>query len=308
MEWPSFEHEAHSGAQALLDWIGFECDAAAANPGFGVALIELSDFEYEMTAFTGLVANANFILQDFNLEGYSGTSSLLDWPVFYVNGLAISGATASALLDWPMIEYTATAIVYGSANILLDWPDFLIEAGDGVHVLFDLSPFTAVATATHIAASEETYAINLSTGAVTKLILGGMDKLVAAYGKLYVLRNGELLVLSGDSDEVDTQIPVTVRFAQQNFGVFNSKRCFAIYLNARESNGVILDLVEDERKTWRYQTPTDTAPAMGTHRIKTGRGIKFHTLGLVIQNINGDNLNIGGIELFIQQLSSRPKT
>lgn len=313
-QWPAFGGSAHAGAQALFDWPAIEGESAATNPGFAAALFDWPAFEGEFTAFTGQVANATFNWPGLTGEAYSGGAVLFDWPSFAGDGTTTVGAVANALFDWPAIEGESSATVFGTASVLFDWPAFEGEAGDGIHVLFDWPAFAGAASVTHavVTADAETYAINLSTGAVTQLLLGPLDKLVTAYGNLYVLRDGELLILAGDNDGMNGEnpipIPVTVRFAQQNFGILNTKRCSVVYLNAREDDGVILDLVQDERTTWRYLTPTDTAPAMGTHRVKVGRGVKFHTLGVVIQNREGGRLDIGGMELFVQPLIPRPKT
>ena len=157
------------------------------------------------------------------------------------------------------------------------------------------------------ATTETTYAVNLSTGAVTQLLLGTFDKLVTAHGKLYGLRDGMLIYLGGNTDQ-GTKIPVTIRFAPQQFGTNLAKRIDGqVYLNTREDDGVTLTVIEDETESWQYQTNTDTAPAMGTHRIKVGRGITFHSLGLTVQNRDGGRLDIGGLEIPVIPLSRRPK-
>jgi hypothetical protein len=80
-----------------------------------------------------------------------------------------------------------------------------------------------------------------------------------------------------------------------------------VYLNTREDDGLTLDCVADEKTVWRYQTPTDRAPAMGTHKIKTGRGVVFHSAGLQLRNRNGGRMDVGGMELLVEPLSRRPR-
>lgn len=313
-QWPPFEGNVYAGTQALFSWPALEGDATATHLDFATALFEWPSLEGEAVGLAGQVASTAFNWPGFAGESYSGGTALFNWPAFIGDSAATVGAVASALFDWPAIEGSVSTTVFGTAGALFDWPAFAGEAGDGIHVLFDWPAFSGTAGATHavVTADTETYAINLSTGAMTRLLLGPLNKLVTAYGKLYVLRDGELLVLAGNNDGLDGEdpipIPVSVRFAQQNFGVFNAKRCSAVYLNVREDDGLTLDVVADERTTWRYQTSTDTAPAMGTHRVKTGRGIKFHTLGIVIQNREGGRLDIGGMELLVQSLTPRLKT
>jgi len=314
-QWPAFEGEAHTGAKAAFDWPALEGEAVATNPGFATALFDWPAFEGEATALTGQVASATFNWPAFGGEAYSGATAQFDWSAFEGESSVTVGGAASALFDWPGFTGEAIATVQSFANVLFDWPAFEGEAGDGTHVVFDWPAFTGSATATHavVTADTEAYAINLATGAMTRLLLGPLDKLVTAHGKLYALRDGELLVLAGDNDGLDEEdepiaIPATARFAQQSFGVLNAKRCSEVYLDTRENDGVTLDLIQDESTAWRYQTTTDSAPAMGTHKVSTGRGIKFHTLGVIVKNRNGGRLDIGGMELLIQPLSRRPKT
>jgi hypothetical protein len=157
------------------------------------------------------------------------------------------------------------------------------------------------------ATTEATYAINLSTGAVTQLLLGAFDKLITAHGRLYGLRDGALIRLDGDDDS-GTAIAATIRFAPQQFGTYLAKRLDGVvYLNTRENDGVTLTLVQDEVASWTYQTSTDASPGMGTHRAKVGRGVTFHSLGLVLENRDGGRLDIGGLEIPVYPLSKRPR-
>ena len=65
---------------------------------------------------------------------------------------------------------------------------------------------------------------------------------------------------------------------------------------------VTLELVADEVKSWRYQRPTDTAPAYGTFKFNLGRGVTFHTAGLILRNRQGGNFSLGGMEPIIETL------
>jgi hypothetical protein len=336
--WPAFGGEAYSGAAARFDWpalagesaatVGgiarttfdwpaFTGEAAATVGGVASALFDWPVLGGEASALTGGAASALFNWPAFEGEAQTARTAdaLFDWPAFEGSSAVTVGGVASALFDWPGFAGESAVTTQSFASALFDWPAFAGEAGDGVHVVLDWPAFTGSATAAHavVAADAEAYAINLATGAMTRLLLGPLDKLVTAHGKLYALRDGELLVLAGDADGLDGEgepvaIPAAARFAQQNFGALNAKRCSEVYLDTRENDGVTLDLIQDESTAWRYQTATDNAPAMGTHKVSTGRGIKFHTLGVIVKNRNGGRLDIGGMELLIQPLSRRPKT
>ena len=67
-----------------------------------------------------------------------------------------------------------------------------------------------------------------------------------------------------------------------------------------------MELIANKPTIGRYKPPTDTAPAYGTHKIKTGRGVSFHTAGLTVRNRDGGQLDIGGVELLVSPLSRKP--
>ncbi len=236
----------------------------------------------------------------------------LAWPARTLTVAGTLEIVGTAALTWPARTLTATGLTGGVGTIALTWPTRTLTAegltgGLGAAALVWPTRTLTITVADSGVTTETTYAINLSTGAVTQLLLGAFDKLVTAHGRLFGLRDGALVRLDGDLDGSAT-IPATIRFAPQQFGTYAVKRLDGhIYLNARENDGMTLTLIPDETTCWTYQTATDTSPAMGTHRVKVGRGITFHSLGLKIQNRNGGRLDIGGIELPVLPLLRKPR-
>lgn len=244
------------------------------------------------------------------LEAFGGGSATLTWPVRMLTVTGTLEIVGTAELSWPARELTAAGLTGGVGTAALTWPTRTLTAagltgGMGTAALTWPARFLTAAGVG--ATTETTYAINLTTGAVTQLLLGAFDKLVTAHGRLYGLRAGVLVRLGGDLDGAET-IPATIRFAPQQFGTLQAKRLDGhVYLNLRENDGVTLTVVEDETMSWDYQTATDSAPALGTHRVKVGRGITFHSLGLTLRNRNGGRLDVGGVELPVLPLSRKPK-
>ena len=280
-------------ATAELDWPEWTLTGAAQVGGVGSA----SDLEWEQSTAQS--------------QGGAVASATLGSFTLAVTGVA--GILGQAENTVPYFAQTAEGLVGGWGEIQAIGATFQARAtgflgavgsGGGVFPVFELVAYLSESGATP--ALETTYAVNLTSGAVTQLVLGAFEKLVVAHGRLYGLRSGSLLYLGGDDDQ-GTDIAMTVRFAPQQFGVYQAKRLNgAVYLNTRESDGVTLYLIQDETTAWKYQTATDTAPAMGTHRVKVGRGITFHSLGLTIENRGGGRLDVGGIELPVYPLSRRP--
>lgn len=280
-------------ATAELDWPEWTLTGAAQVGGVGSA----SDLEWEQSTAQsqgGAVASATLGSFTLAVTGVAGILGQAEGTVPYF------AQTAEGLVGgWGEIQAIGATFQARATGFL-----GAVGSGGGVFPVFELVAYLSESGVTP--ALETTYAVNLTSGAVTQLVLGAFEKLVVAHGRLYGLRSGSLLYLGGDDDQ-GTDIAMTVRFAPQQFGVYQAKRLNgAVYLNTRESDGVTLSLIQDETTAWKYQTATDTAPAMGTHRVKVGRGITFHSLGLTIENRDGGRLDVGGLELLVYPLSRRP--
>ena len=245
-----------------------------------------------------------------SLTAYGGGYASLVWPT---RALAVEGTlniVGTVVLVWPRRLLTATGLMGSAGTISLVWPTRTITMAGltgGVGTVDLRWPTLTVVAMGSGAATETTYAINLTTGAVTQLVLGAFNKLVTAHGRAYGLRNETLFYLGGETDE-GAEIPATVRFAAQDFGTYQVKRLDgAVYLKSREDDGLTLTIIQDETTTWKYQTNTDTSPGLGSHRGKVGRGISFHSLGMILENREGGRLDVGGIEILMYPLTRRPK-
>lgn len=260
------------------------------------------------TGLTGLMASFAATIPEPEIQMYGGGTVDFTIPALEATSAGTVNALATVAFEIPALELAATGTVGSVATISIEIPALELYAGLGNRVEFEIPALILSVTARPAdTADETTYAINLTTGAVTQLLLGGFDKLVTAHGRLYGLKNGALTRLEGDVDGTVTTIPATIRFAPQTFGSNAVKRMSDVYWSTREADGLTMELVADERTVWRYQTPTDTAPAYGTHKIKVGRGVSFHTAGLTVRNRSGGALDIGGVELLVSPLSRKPR-
>lgn len=282
--------------------------ATGTNAVMATAVLEIEAPELTATGLTGDVSQVALTIPAPTLTAYTAarSESEIPAPTLTATGTLTSGSTATLTIPAPGL--VATGQTYTRATVTLTLPSPVLHAGTGNYANLTLPAPTMSATVRLVStAGETTYAVNLNTGAVTQLLLGGFDKLVTAHGYLYGLKNGALTRLEGDTDPGAVAIPMTVRFAPQDFGTRQVKRVSDVYLSVRESDGLTLDLIQDETTAWTYQTATDTAPAYGTHKLKTGKGIRFHTVGLVIKNRNGGKLDLGGLELNLSELARKPR-
>lgn len=229
-------------------------------------------------------------------------------PVLSLSGTVPNTGAIALTAPIPSLAMTGRVGSIGSITLVAPSPTLTVNGLVGtIGSIVLVAPQPALALSGTGVTVETTYAVNLTTGAVTQLLLGAFDKLVTAHGRLYGLRSGALVRLDGDLDGATT-IPATIRFAPQQFGTLQAKRIDGhVYLNLRENDGVTLTVAQDETTSWDYQTPTDNAPGIGTHRVKVGRGITFHSLGLTLKNRNGGRLDVGGLEIPVHPLSRKPR-
>ncbi|HRE53551.1 MAG TPA: hypothetical protein PLP22_02010, partial [Candidatus Competibacter sp.] len=202
----------------------------------------------------------------------------------------------------------ASGLAGSIGRAVLDLPAFLGSAGEGVRIMLELPAPEGHAIGRTGSEDGEVLAVNINTGAVTRWSLGPADKLATAHGRLYGIRDGVLFAMEGPTDLQNAGIAVEVRFAQQNFGTLQAKRPRAVYLDCRETAGVVLSVIADEKAEHVYLGIPDAVTAMGTHKVKIGQGIKFHTLGVRVKNRDGDPITISGIEFVGHTFSPRIKT
>lgn len=273
-------------------------------------LAELPEPVLAITAVSGGIASlvSEFPAPTFVSYGGGFVAAEVPAPTLTLTVTARELASISAEIPAPLLSISVLPGGISSISAEIPAPTLAITVlAGGVISVAATVPAPALVVYAGTTVAETTYAINLNTGAVTQLLLGAFDKLVTAHGRLYGLRSGALVRLDGGLDGAAT-IPATIRFAPQQFGTLLAKRIDGhVYLNLRENDGVTLTVVQDETTSWDYQTPTDNAPGIGTHRVKVGRGITFHSIGLTMKNRNGGRLDVGGLEIPVHPLSRKPR-
>lgn len=311
LTWPSRSLAAYSGAAVDLRWPDRSLTIVSTLEAVATAELTWTERTLVAEVLSNGIGTVALLWPAEALTIYGGGVSELSWPTKTLTATGSLDTVSTINLTWPVRILSIDGLLNGVGTATLAWParTLTVNGLTGGLVVSALTwPARVLFAVGSSATTETTYAINLSSGAVTQLILGEFTKLVTAHGRLYGLRSdGSLVYLDGDDDE-GVAIPAEIRLAPQTFGTNRPKRMSAVYLSSREDDGMYLDVIADEVAEWRYQTATDAAPAFGTHRIKTGRGIKFHTAGLRIKNRTGGRLDIGGIEALIDVLLPRPLT
>lgn len=306
-DWPVFEGQFFGASRYQFDWPAFEGSFSIVPPKTLDFAFDWPAFEGHFDLLEGSVLSFSFDWPAFEGQFYGAVRYQFDWPAFEGSFSVLPGDVITYAFDWPTFEghWTTGGVI--PLTYSFDWPAFEGRFGRYAEA-FDWPVFTGAFTfAAPVVTDADCYVVNLDTGAVTQWLTGAVTKFATAHGKLYAIVNGDLVVYDSATDN-GAQIPVTLRFAQQDFGTLNAKRADVVYLECREDDGIDLSVIADETRSYPYTTPTDSARAMGTHKVKIGRGIKFHTMGLVVKNKAGGRLDLRRLEIVVQNLSPRPKT
>lgn len=154
------------------------------------------------------------------------------------------------------------------------------------------------------AQSSLTLAVNSATGTITQWSIPDATHWVSAHGKLYGLHDGTLMFMDGATDD-GTAIPAQVRLApvlSETGTKFRTSNC---YLGSRSQDALQLTVIADEIQSYTYSVLAHRDGSWGTRRIKIGRGVEFFSAGLLVENMDGGELDLTAVELLMNPLSRK---
>lgn len=289
---------------------------AAGNPGM---LIPLGSNAAVVAAATGNILMTTGLAGDAeDVTSASGVANLL----IGLSGSAASRAAAvAALTIGSALEGSATVVgtVTGDMNVAMDLDAdaatqmtatgqvaiaTALEGNAEVEAQSDANLSVALTITGH-----QCYAVNLATGSVTTFDNFDFERLVRAHGQLYGLKSGSLYKISASSskDPGPTNIDATLRFAQSDFSSDVVKRLNYIYFQSRAKDGVNCTPIFDETNGHEYASRIYNIAGSTTHRVDVGKGNQWYTLGMIITNRSGGDLDIYSASPLISSLSRRLK-
>lgn len=243
----------------------------------------------------------------FSAFGGGAIRATLPAPALRIAATLPALATIRLTIPAPTFRAKGQLEARGVIRASIPAPTFFAGRGNSIRLSLPAPQFTARGGPAPDPNATLTYVVNTMTGAVTRWGVGAFVKLITVDGVLHGLRaDGTLWRFTGDTDN-GQPIETFVRFAPQRFDTNHAKRFGPIYFFIEEATGLTMEVIADETTLWRYQTATDNAPAAGTHKIKPGRGIVFHTAGITLRNRAGGEFAIGGIEPVVYLLSRKPR-
>lgn len=242
---------------------------------------------------------------DIELQtGLSGTASGTVASTGLLNLLANLAGAASTIASAAGTFDTQTSIA-GAANTLASASGEMTQAIAVASAAIANSAATGSLALSKTITGSVTYAINIKTKAITTITNFDFERIVYAHGKTYGLKGGKLYRIDGDKDPDNTNIDTTLRFAPSNLGIETIQRLNKIYIISRNKASLKVTPIYDEANGIEYHSTAITQDGMVKHRVSVGKDNKWNTIGLQIENVNGEAVDIGGFELLTIQLSRR---
>lgn len=149
-----------------------------------------------------------------------------------------------------------------------------------------------------VAAEYESYAINLSTGAVTRYTNYPFDNILRFGNRFFGVRANGLFELVGNTDNGDPIEAVMTTF-MTNFGSDNLKRVKWLYFFGRMDEGMNVTFTPDEGVGYTYQTSGVSDGTIRMHRARPGGKITGTYYGFTMSNVNGSKFHIDRVEAIV---------
>lgn len=148
----------------------------------------------------------------------------------------------------------------------------------------------------------EAYAINLSTGAVSRYTEFPFDQILRFGNKHFGVRPDGIYELTGDTDDGDP-IAASVKTFPTDFGVTNFKRIPYVYLMGRFGGDMEVGTQVNEGSEYTFPAPAIRGSGVHALRAKIAQGIKGNAWSFTFSNVDGADFDIERAEALITPTS-----
>ena len=211
------------------------------------------------------------------------------------------GGTASldARLPAMVLEAFASPINFAVCDVLL--PAVVSVQGATLDVQLPMLRLYAVASDS-APASHESYAINLTTGAVTRYTDYPFDNVLRLGGRFFGVKADGVFELAGDTDD-GAPIHAAVKTFCTDFGSANLKKIPWVYLVGRLDDSLSVTVEPAGGTPYSYPTVGAYAGARLTHRAKVGGGMRGTRYSISIENPGGSDFELDRVEAVVNVLT-----
>ena len=235
----------------------------------------------------------------FFVSGQTGAQGQMTLPTAYpISASGMGGGLATGKMALPRrYSLLASGTVRAKVEWALSAPSLqLAPTGHAWLVAPSLQLFAEGGQV--VAAEHEAYAINLTTGAVTRYTNYPFDNVLRFGNRFFGIKADGVFELAGDTD-LGEPISAKIKTFQTDFGSTNYKHVAWVYLTGRMPDGAIVSVQADEADVYPYTAPETRLSGTQTTRAKVGRGIKGTYYSFTIENVNGGAFEMDHADVII---------
>lgn len=298
---PALVMSAYTGPQARLKGPKLNLAASGTVPAMARVSRNLPSLRLVASGTVTEVAGAAISLQgSFSVKSWTGLRAVLVGPGgFETAGIATTTERAESRISAPShYAIRAEASSVSTAKAVLIGPA-LTPAPSGKAWLVAPSLVIRAEAGEVVSVTYESYAINLSNGAVSRYVDFPFDQVLRFGNRHFGVRADGVYELKGDSDN-GANIVSEVKTFQTDFSATNMKRVPYVYV-VGQAQGEIEVGVQADNGT-EYQYPTDPSPVAGTQaaRATVGKGVRGNFYSFSFSNPGGESFEIDRIETIVE--------
>lgn len=297
---PALRCTAYSGATFAGTLPTVQFAGTATFPNIGRVQAALPALQLASHARVGGVAGAALTLSSgLILRANGGGNSFL---ALAAGGYSVSASGKTGGVARAELQYAGTYLLRASGDTQntgtarMQLP--ALQMAPTGHAWLVGPSLTAYAVAGEVVATTyEAYAINLTTGAVTRYINYPFDNIVRLGDAFFGITATGIYRIGGD---LDALAPIAAEFETfpTDFREKNFKRIPYAYLSGRAENGITLSVCADEGESFAYESDFGETGTATNHRVTVGKGIRGVYYSLRVANADGGSMEID--ELSVQ--------
>lgn len=154
--------------------------------------------------------------------------------------------------------------------------------------------------------TDTVYTMNIAHRGVTKYTHMAFTRIVRFKNRIVGIAPDGIYEISKNTKNANgTNITSTFVSGQMDFGSENKKRIQAVYMGYRAAGDILISLQNDAMAALSYTLSKNQDSGITQRRVLTARGRRGRYWRLTVQNVNGAELDIDNIELFVELLKRR---
>ena len=299
MPLPALTMVAYSGATARISAPRLAFDGTMTIPAIVRATMKLPRLRLASAGTVSGVAFATLTITNrYVVATRPGAQARLTGPSLTMQGVGETGGVVRAELKFEG-RYSLVAAISASAlakAALVGPPLRMAPVGHAWLVAPALTVRAEGGGLTSV--TYESYAINLTTGAVTHYTDYPFDNVIRFGDRFFGVKKDGMYELVGDTDNGEP-INAEITTFMTDFNVENLKRVQWLYLFGRLGEGMDVTVTPDEGVSYTYQTVGASYGTMRMHRAKPGRGIKGTYYSFTLKNVSGSMFEVDRLEAIV---------